>query len=183
MKKSILVLALVLASCTTAKQTVEPETAAPVPTTKGWKYDAFVESRLTEKMVTTAPGGLCLKWNPTMAKKFWVSLIRATAYSESGYNPNTDYTEKFPDDKGNLQISSGLMQLSVDDRKKGTPVCSKLTKENIHDPEINLGCSIEIMNWLIGSRPTLQASLGRYWSTIRDGKIFSQMKREIPECF
>lgn len=187
-----LFLAIVLVACTkTETNTVtvtETKTETKTDTTNkviatGWFYDDFVTSQLTPKLLLSNPGTLCPKWKKEMGPKFWLAFVKATAFRESSFNPKSQYVEKFTDDKGNPQVSQGLMQLSLDDTKKKTPWCLKLTPTTILEPETNLGCAIEIMNWLVDSRPTLQESLGRYWSVIRNGKVLPDLKTSMPECF
>jgi len=129
------------------------------------------------------PGDLCPRYSSSISTQFWVALFKSTANAESGYNPNDDYTESFKANSGARQVSSGLLQLSLDDRSRGGACSAMTTTAAIHNGPTNLACGARIMDALIGSRGSLRASLGRYWSTIRDGKINAQMRREVPQCF
>lgn len=167
----ILLLALLLASCT---KHVDAPISAPVnipavPDSWPAAYDAAVAALVTPKMLAANPGSLCPSGKANVS--FWQALIKATAKAESNWDPNADYVEKFTGANGQKQVSSGLLQISLDDKAKGTPNCLKLSAATIHDPILNISCSLEIMNILVGTRETLRISLGRYWSTIRDSKV------------
>jgi hypothetical protein len=134
-------------------------------------------------MRSARPGDLCPRYSSSIATKFWVALFKATANAESNYNPNDDYVEKFSANNGKRQVSSGLLQLSLDDKSRGGACSQMSTTAAIHNGQINLACGARIMEALIGSRSSLRSSLGRYWSTIRDGRVNSQLRREVPQCF
>ena len=154
-----------------------------------WAYDDFVATHVTDAMLAANAGALCPNYSKVDHKAFWVAMVRATAYYESGYHVDQDYTESFPDTNGNKQISSGLLQLSLDDSKNyPTPSCKKMnTTAIIHTAEPNLACGIEIMDYRIKKYPGQAIGpkpvLGSYWSTIRDAKILPMLKADIPECF
>jgi hypothetical protein len=95
----------------------------------------------------------------------------------------TTTTEKFKANSGSRQVSSGLLQLSLDDESRGGACSALMSTAAVHNGQTNLVCGARIMDTLIGSHGTLGASIGRYWSTIRDGKINTQFRREVPQCF
>lgn len=144
-----------------------------------WAYDSMV--LWSPAMGLADKGDLCPFGAPN--EVFWPALFKATAHEESGWKPTKIYTENFPDSAGHYQVSRGLMQLSYDDEGRG-PRCVNL-KANILDPKTNLGCSSDIMNQLVkaNTEGSLRANLGRYWSTIQDGKINSLLKEYLPDCF
>lgn len=158
--------------------------ASVVLLTNPWKkeWGEFVRTHVSQKLLAQSPGDLCPKGKADA--NFWDALLEATVKLESNFKPYMQYRESFEDDEGNKQISAGLLQLSLDDRKRNTPYCSRFTvMDNVLDPINNLGCGLEIMDRLAGSRPTLRESLGRYWSTIRDHKIDDYLRKKIPSCF
>lgn len=147
-------------------------------------YTQQVRESLSSGMLSTKPTGLCPRLEKA-TEEFWVALVQAMAYAESNYKPDTVYEEKFKDRlTGKNALSVGLLQLSVGDRLNyKTPYCQKLTPESLKDASTNLGCGMEIIQALIGSRPTLQESLGRYWSTIRPGgRAVAKLKELMPVC-
>jgi hypothetical protein len=163
-----------------------PRQSNDVPSSRsarGWSYDQFVAGLISSKMRSANPGDLCPRYSDAISTQFWTGLFRATANAESGYNPNNDYAEKFKANNGSRQVSSGLLQLSLDDKSRGGACSAMTSSAAIHNGQTNLACGARIMDALIGSRDSLRASLGRYWSTIRDGKINSQLRREVPQCY
>ncbi len=183
----------ILSACSTIPKS--SETLPPPPFTSpqaplimsptwvpGWA--AFVQSHLTPKLMKAPFSDLCPS-GMVSAQKFYAALVKSIVYAESSYKPETVYQEKFPDSAGNRQLSVGLLQLSLDDAKKGTPYCKQMKAlTDLKDPEKNLGCGLEIMDRLVGTRASLQESLGRYWSTIRAGHpAAAKLKAELPECY
>jgi hypothetical protein len=167
-----------------ASQTPQPADPPSSSAKKGWFYDNHVASLLTPKMISARPGDLCPKYSSAIATRFWQGLFKATANAESGYDPKNGFTEKFKSNSGSQQVSQGLMQISVDDGRNYRGGCSAITSTaTIQDPHNNLRCSATIMDRLIGRSSNMRASLGRYWSTIRDRKVDSQLRREVPQCF
>lgn len=155
-------------------------------------WEETIRNGLTPGILSASPGAYCPNYSRLSDKsRFWINLFRATVRYESGFNPRATYTEKFIDHStGKLSVSSGLLQLSIGDKSnyKGE-ACQKLTPESLFDPSINLACGTEIADALLaGKKPfkkntDVRTSLGRYWSTIRDGKISSELKRLMPECY
>lgn len=174
------------------------------PNSYGFLWDSFVQDQLTGSPLLQANlSGLCkTKIDP---RRFWGGLVRSLVYGESyewrkskplygKVDPACVYTENFKDGlTGELAQSVGLLQLSVGD-KLGykTPNCQSITNQSLKEPTTNLACGLEIMVQLIkkyGDGPTLQSSLGRYWSTIRKvgsdgkpGRSWERLKVELPEC-
>lgn len=163
-----------VSGCTTApvKEAAQPSSG----------YDALVVNALTPALRAAPLGDLCP--NGMDAEAFWPALVRATVDVESGGDPRQQYTEKFPDNQGKLQVSQGLMQLSLDDSSRG-PHCRAINAVTILEAEPNLLCSIDIMDQLVraNTKGTLRANLGRYWSTIRDGKVDAELVQLLPRCF
>lgn len=177
--KTLILAFFLIAGCVSTPVNQAP---APTPAPAGWTYNAFVAAHLTPEMLAAKPGDLCPNANNMGLTQFWQAMVYATVDAESGGNPNDDYKESFASDSGTAQVSSGLLQLSLDDAKRGGN-CAGLSSANIHDPQTNLKCGIEIMADLLGTRSTMRASLGRYWSTIRDGKTDAKVKAILPGCF
>lgn len=196
---SFLLLSSLLA-CTTTKVAPPEQPVPPLPGTQyncqtgQWCYDDFVKERITPDMRSSDPGIFCPRYKVIGAEMFWPAFEKAVSRAESGWNLAKDYTEPFPDNSGKRQISSGLFQISLDDRSRGGD-CADLSPQNIHGNGKNIACAMTIQNILLGSRPTFQASLGRYWSVIRDNKnptdstkekavtLVDTMKKYVPGCF
>lgn len=175
--------------CTTVPVSTPSGTQTSVSTSSGtqsgtgWQYNDLVASKLTPAMLKASPGDLCPKL-PYATVEFWEALTYATVKAESDFNPNEDYTEKFAADNGKPQTSSGMLQISLDDKAKGTPVCKTLSAANIHDPATNIGCGVEMMGVFVGEfSGTLRQRLAHYWSTIGSGKTDATMKAIMPSCF
>jgi hypothetical protein len=185
---AIIVLALTVSAmfhgCT--KQTQPPPATIPSkPIASEWKWEDFLQANLSERHLSASQQPLCKK--QIEARKFWSALLRSIVYAESNFNPTSTYTEKtqgIDPVTGKQTVSVGLLQLSVKDKLVyKTSHCADLNEQNIKDPEKNLGCGLEIMAKLIGTRSDLQASLGRYWSTIRPGhKAEAKLWQDLPEC-
>ncbi len=122
--------------------------------------------------------------------QWWISFISAMADEESGFDANQKYTEKFPDSKGNRQVSLGLLQVSLDDA--GIYGCEFKTEADALDPRKNLECGVRILSKQIardgviaeGSKASNAKGGARYFSTLRTGpndgpkkdKIFARAK-------
>lgn len=183
-KYVLLVVFFYLSGCSTVK------TTPVVSCETGWDYDGIVTPKITQKMREASPGEYCPKG--TDPDKFWLAFVKATAKAESSFETCRRYTEsKMGTDPVTSKqvVSEGLLQLSFQDAKNwdSAATCQRIDYANptsILDPETNLGCGIEIMNGLVGTRSTLRASLGRYWSTIRDksSRLVDQLRADLPEC-
>lgn len=107
--------------------------------------------------------------------KFWVGLLSIVARPESNFNPNATYTENFPDSKGNMVISRGLLQISIESANQKKYSCGIKAAEDLHEPSINLTCGVKILNAWITRDNVIATYLkekprggGRYWSTLRE---------------
>jgi len=170
------------------------KTLSPIKRSCVWTpaHAAFVEARLTSVILGTDPQSLCPKYASLKEKKkFWSALFEATSKFESGHWRLAKMTEAFVDSETRkLAVSAGLFQLSVGDvrRYKG-PACQKLNADTLFSQEINAACAVEIFHALLAPLPPFKkvadtrASLGRYWSTIRDRKVDGALKKGVPECY
>lgn len=172
---------------------VPAESVAETCPNKEWCFDHLVKPYITQKLLGEKPGLYCPKYAALVDKtSFWLAFSKAVTRAESNWNIANTYKENFTDHlTGELAQSVGLFQLSVGDKLNyKTAHCKDLSNYSLKTPEINVPCGLEIMNQLSGSRSTMQASFGRYWSTIRDNwnatdKVYlvSTVKKYIPECF
>lgn len=134
---------------------------------------------------------------------------RATMYLETSFTYLDNVT-------GLPVISEGLLQLSYQDSKNysgckfdyekdqklhfedwskrngKTSWTATNTERTLLDPYVHLHCGLHIVDRLMNSKKNpdeeMAVQLGKYWSTIRNGKdsqkvIVSQIKSKIPECF
>ncbi|ATH06636.1 hypothetical protein BIY24_01395 [Halobacteriovorax marinus] len=93
-------------------------------------------------------------------KQFWVTLIAAMTYAESGYSPKKGYKET------NGTISAGLLQI---DYYNANAYCSearsmgrKFTHKDMLNPELNLECGIHILQQqLTARRPQAIKKIGK----------------------
>ncbi len=104
-------------------------------------------------------------------KNFWVYLISSIAQFESNFDPTQKYTEAFTDSSGKRVVSRGLLQLSMESALAYG--CPLKAATDLHDPQINLLCTIKILNRWVGTDGVIRANSNgwkggaRYWSTLR----------------
>lgn len=200
----ILVYTIVLTSCATQSMSSKspgpqqqpqpgtPSTPLSSCPTKGWcpSYETFLQAQFSPSVLATDQSSVCRqRLDP---KRFWTGFVKAIVYCESGYDAASGMTEDFKDGAtGVLARSVGLLQLSVGDKLNyKTPYCQRLTPETLKNPEINLGCGLEIMSTLVTRDKTLLGGsdphwlgLARYWSVVRPGHCArSRVYVELPEC-
>jgi hypothetical protein len=104
---------------------------------------------------------------------FWAYLISMMAKKESNWKPETSYVESFNDSQGNKVVSRGLLQISIESARGYD--CPLERAEDLHDPELNLICTVLIMSrWVerdkvISKQDSSGKWLGgaRYWSVLR----------------
>ncbi len=108
-------------------------------------------------------------------KLFWISMLAAIAYEESGYDPEEDYHEK------NGTISAGLLQI---DQFAANDHCSRYTGKaydslHMYRPNLNLECGLYIMKHQLngGIRGGIQKIKKHiftkqfyYWSVLKTSK-------------
>ncbi|MBU6375448.1 MAG: transglycosylase SLT domain-containing protein [Bdellovibrionales bacterium] len=114
-------------------------------------------------------------------REFWVYFISTIAELESSHRPALFYQESFRDSSGQLVVSRGLLQMSL--QSANAYGCGFKTSADLHDPFQNLSCGIKILSRWIGrdGRITGQGSKGwmgggRYWSVLRTEKKLSQIQ-------
>ncbi|NCN95588.1 MAG: lytic transglycosylase domain-containing protein [Bdellovibrionales bacterium] len=114
-------------------------------------------------------------------KMFWISLIAAMARFESGFNPETRYTEAFRDALGQFIISRGLLQLSIESARGYG--CELRAAEDLHDPQINLECTVRILTRWVDRDGVITGKVGvswrggaRYWSVLRKASTLSSIR-------
>jgi hypothetical protein len=112
----------------------------------------------------------------------WTLLLSAMAKYESSFKPETEYVEKFKDQKGKFIISTGLLQLSQESARGYG--CDAKSQEWLKDPKNNIECAVRILEkWVIkdsviASKKEPWLGGARYWSVLRykADKIKSDMK-------
>ena len=109
--------------------------------------------------------------------QFWVGLLSAIAKPESNFKPETKYRESFVGADGQLVISRGLLQLSIESVNQKKYSCNIQEAEDLHDPAINLQCGVRILNAWVKDDNVIATygsdaprGGGRYWSTLRESK-------------
>jgi hypothetical protein len=103
---------------------------------------------------------------------FWAYLVSIMSEKESNFNPDAFYVEAFNDAQGNRVVSRGLLQLSYESSRGYSCPISK--GEELHDPEINLLCTILILKRWVIRDGVISGKVGsswrggaRYWSVLR----------------
>lgn len=164
--------------------------AAPVAPCPGkWCYDAQLSAALNanaKALLQFQPKDAnewCMSKYPSKLA-FYLKLIASMAKYESGYKPDTSYTENFKDNRGNFVISTGLLQVSSEScAGYGMPY---LQNAVLKKPENNLECTARILNkWIprdgvISQTGNLGA--GRYWSVMRVGSTHKREQIKAMVC-
>lgn len=116
-------------------------------------------------------------------KMFWISLVAAMSRFESGFNPDISYKENFTDQNGNFVISRGLLQLSIESARGYS--CDLTQAEDLHNPEVNLSCTIRILDRWIGRDKYISNKVSgswrggaRYWSVLRTPSILASIQKK-----
>lgn len=133
--------------------------------------DVALADRVPDDIASFCPNYQALP--PPSRRRFWVLLLSAMAHEESRCDPTVAFQESFRDAQGDLVVSRGLLQLSIESANGYG--CGFGAPEELHDPARNLRCGVRIMvRWLdrdrvIGAR-SRRTWLGgaRYWSTLRE---------------
>jgi hypothetical protein len=160
-----------------------------------WPYAEEVRAALTPGMLAKGPGNdLCLGYDKlTMPWKVeaWVAVLGGISWTESEWKLVTKpfIEPNLPVDKitGLPTYSEGLFQLSYGDKKNypNASWCQKIdyAKKNISDKDINIQCSLQIMDALLAKGRPLSA----YWSSanqLRPGfsKTMTKVKALYKGC-
>jgi len=114
-------------------------------------------------------------------KDFWIYLLSSIAQFESGFRPELSYTEDFTDSNGQLVVSRGLLQLSIESARAYG--CVLPSAQDLHDPLKNLQCGMRILNRWVGRDGVIRAQEGgawrggaRYWSVLRRDQQYQSIK-------
>lgn len=123
---------------------------------------------------------LCPKYSSldeSQRVQFWGVFLVAISKRESGYKPDTTYTESFKNSRGEKVISTGLFQLSYESASSSAYECGKQTTAKLKEPINNINCGSNIVaKWVkqsgyalgqVGSDTKNQLGCGRYFSTCR----------------
>lgn len=192
-----------LVACKTPDSEVEPTPLKPVVNVvyksewpeKDWTMYAVNAFKLYGKdMLKVTPldaSNYCPQikdMNEEQRVAFYNYLLSAMAKHESNFKPNTNFTEGFNDSKGKRVISRGLLQLSQESANGYK--CGITEPTMLHDPKINIECSVRILNqWISrdkyigGTAPNIPNAGGaRYWSVLRNSsgsqpQIMSRVKK------
>jgi hypothetical protein len=104
---------------------------------------------------------------------FYTGLVSIMARYESSFDPEARYQENFPDSSGSLVISRGLLQLSRESAD-AYPGCDLGSAEALHDPDVNLTCTVAILNRLVARDQAIGVKKdgdwkggAAYWSVLR----------------
>lgn len=101
--------------------------------------------------------------------KFWQVFFDALAMAESEHNTNDTYKEipKTKEEEKNPVISRGLLALSWLSAKGHSGACRNADADNLHNPEYNLTCGVQIMeDQLRVHRTLITQTKSYYWSTL-----------------
>lgn len=180
---------LFLTACQTTQVLTSPEapqaTISAVVYKSAWdkkdqgsewtKYTIEALETYGQEMLKTSPkdaGQWCAGFTSKSSdekKAFYLMLISAMAERESGFKPETSYTEGFKDSSGKAVVSRGLLQISIE--SANAYGCGFKNSQELHDSKKNLTCGVRILNrWIQKDGYIATAKLGgaRYWSVLRD---------------
>lgn len=112
------------------------------------------------------------------AKAFWVMLLSSLARYESGFKPETSYTENFADSKGKKVISRGIFQLSFESANQSRYGCALKDSLELHEAETGIVCAVKIANFLVSDSGAIHGKgasgswlgLSRYFSPFRNSE-------------
>lgn len=117
-------------------------------------------------------------------RDFYISFISTVArFENNSFNPSLTFREDFPDSTGNLVVSRGLLQVSLESsRGWGCPLRSA---NELHDASKNLECGVRILNGLMRRGNRLGSRVGgswkggaEYWSVLRSTHARHQQLRQ-----
>jgi hypothetical protein len=154
-----------------------------------WCYNDTVSPMITTALMLADTFPICQK-APLDRRKLWVDIVASISYAESTWDSQNVYQEDFQDGTtGKPALSVGLLQLSINDVTKKTPNCLKITAVTLKDPSTNLGCGVEIMNWLVTRQGASHSvnDLGAYWSVMRASNarhqiVIQKLRQLEPSC-
>lgn len=123
---------------------------------------------------------------------FWVHMISAIAQKESDFNPTKPFVEDFNNSKGELVVSRGLLQLSLESVNSSRYSCNIKTNADLDDPIKNLICGVKILNYWMRMEPVISRVDGKewygaskYWGVLRTSDTRSFIKSatsDLPIC-
>lgn len=172
--------------------TFKPEAArweSAASGSRAWTEFTYTQLEVAgESLLATVPGDIAqfcpryLSLPPHHKKDFWVYLISSIAQFESSFNPALSYTENFTDSSGQLVVSRGLLQLSIESARAYG--CELAQAQDLHDPYKNLLCGIKILNRWIQTDGVIrgQSASGawrggaRYWSVLRRDTQYNSIR-------
>lgn len=130
------------------------------------------------KLATAAPkdfSNWCPSYNVLSVEQkniVFALLLSRMAQFESGFRPDTTFTEGFNDSKGKPVISRGLLQISIESANGYG--CGIIDARELHNPKTNLSCGAKIVErWVLrdgvfsGKLGSKWLGVGRYWSVMR----------------
>ncbi len=110
----------------------------------------------------------------------WAAFMTRVSNAESSRNNGDNYTESFKHDGKNV-VSRGLYSLSEHDAATyGLNNGQYFTPQQLANPNLNTASAVAIMKKLVGQGGTIQGSIGRYWSTVRDGTVLRGPGADAP---
>jgi hypothetical protein len=101
----------------------------------------------------------------------WAAFMTRISNAESSHNNGDTYVESFKHDGKNV-VSRGLYSLSEHDAPNyGLNEGQYFTPQQLANPNVNTAAAVAIIKKLVQDGGTIQGSIGRYWSTVRDGTV------------
>lgn len=176
-----LALAFALTACATKPAeaptiVLDPVVVTAEPFRGAWKNPAWDRALIS---AIEAEGLLALR--PSDAQAFslkpesaaaWGRLLIEVARFESGFAPAKRYTENFRDSKGQLIVSSGLFQISLESSRGYG--CNLASQTELFDAEINIRCAVKIFARLVRSAGRIAGQVdgkwrgaSAYWAVLR----------------
>jgi len=173
------ILIITLASCSTSKDSLQVQPVNESWPNKEWK--AFLYEKV--KVLPNPKDGKEFCPENGLTRENWVHLFSAMSKFESNYNPNLIYKEKFRNGRGELILSTGLMQISYEQSRHSDYGYPRVTTEQLKDPFTNLDIAVKIMKRVVEMDGVAANHSGsawrggsRAWSVLRPSGKLSSVK-------
>lgn len=143
------------------------------------RYDKYlVEAIKNSKLMGLIPADKAEFGTEKDPILFWGRILARMAYYESKWNTDAKYQESFRDRNGDRIWSRGLFQLSIESGRGYDRTLE--SEQSLHDPEVNIGLAVKIMEKLVGQNGRIAGKVSgrwqggaRYWSVLRGEREYT----------
>lgn len=176
-----LALAFALTACVTKPAKTPTIVLDPVVVTAEPFCGAWKNAAWDKVLISAIESEWLLALRPSDAQAFslkpksaaaWARLLVEVARFESGFVPSKRYIENFKDSKGQLIISSGLFQISLESSRGYG--CKLAAQAELFDAETNIRCAVKIFARLVRNAGRIAGQAdgkwrggAAYWAVLR----------------